>query len=153
MPVAAEPPPKVQTVIDFDAPAAPTVRTATHPQQPPPSRYAAPMPIDDGFTMPAVNWRIIALGTAAVVIVILAILGVRALYRVTMTAPADETETTEVSTPTPTPTSSPTQTPTPPATTPATATTHSAKATVDRKPLPLKPFYIDSDHSTEQEKK
>ena len=26
------------------------------------------------------------------------------------------------------------------------------KATVDRKPLPLKPFYIDSNHQTETEK-
>ena len=154
----AEEPPKVQTIIDFDAPAAPTSPTtptahaATQPPQP--SRYAAPMPIDDGFSMPAVNWRIVALGAAAVTIVVLAILGVRALYRVTMTAPEDE-QTTEITdsipttnpTPTPDQTTTKTQTPTP------TETQTPAKAAVDRKPLPLKPFYIDSDHSTEQEKK
>ena len=140
-----EPPPKVQTIIDFDAPAAPIApvppTASTSMQSPQPSRYAAPMPIDDGFSMPAVNWRIVALGAAAVAIVVLAILGVRALYRVTMTAPTEESETQEVSTPTPTPT---------PATTPTQAPT---KAAVDRKPLPLKPFYIDSDHTTEKEKK
>ena len=144
-----EPPPKVQTIIDFDAPAAPiapeppTARTSF--QSPQPSRYAAPMPIDDGFSMPAVNWRIVALGAAAVAIVVLAILGVRALYRVTMTAPTEESETQEVSTPTPTPTPTPAPTP--------TKTQTQAKVTVDRKPLPLKPFYIDSDHTTEKEKK
>ena len=152
-PVAPEPPPKVQTMIDFGAPAdpvvpaTPTVRASTQPPQPPSSRYAAPMPIDDGFSMPAVNWRIVALGVAAVAIVVLAILGVRALYRVTMAAPEEE-QTTEVATPTPdsTPTSTPTPTPTP------TETQTHAKAPVDRKPLPLKPFYIDSNHQTETEK-
>ena len=75
-----EPPPKVQTIIDFDAPAAPIATVpptaSTSMQSPQPSRYAAPMPIDDGFSMPAVNWRIVALGAAAVAIVVLAILGV-----------------------------------------------------------------------------
>ena len=102
------------------------------------------MPIDDGFSMPAVNWRIVALGAAAVAIVVLAILGVRALYRVTMTAPEEE-QTTEVTAPTPTPT--------PTSSLSSTETKPPAKTIVDRKPLPLKPFYIDSDHSTEQEKK
>ena len=155
-PVAAEPPPKVQTMIDFGAPAepvapaapAPTTRAPAQSPQPSPSRYAAPMPIDDGFSMPAINWRIVALGAAAVAIVVLVILGVRALYRVTMTAPEDE-QTTEVAAPDP----APAPTPAPTATTPAPAATPTAKAVVDRKPLPLKPFYIDSDHSTEQEKK
>ena len=91
------------------------------------------MPIDDGFSMPAINWRMIALGAAAVAILLIAIFGVRALYRVTMTAPEGE-QTTEVTAPTPTETQTP------------------AKATVDRKPLPLKPFYIDSNHQTETEK-
>ena len=167
-PVAVEPPPRVQTMIDFGAPtdptipAAPTARAPTPPPQastsryaaptPPQastSRYAAPMPIDDGFSMPAVNWRIVALGAAAVAIVVLTILGVRALYRVTMTAPEDEVETTEVTATAPAPTEAqtPTEAPTP------TEAQTPAKAPVDRKPLPLKPFYIDSDHSTEQEKK
>ena len=100
------------------------------------------MPIDDGFSMPVVNWRMIALGAAAVAILLIAIFGVRALYRVTMTAP--EEETTEVADPAPAPTPAPTPTPTD-AQTPA-------KAPVDRKPLPLKPFYIDSNHQTETEK-
>lgn len=130
-PVAPEPPQRVQETIDFSAPPAAEVTR----QQPTTSRYAAPMPIDDGFSMPAVNWRMVALGAAAVAIVVLALLGVRALYRVTMTAP--EEETTEVADPAPAPTDA--QAP--------------AKAPVDRKPLPLKPFYIDSNHQTETENK
>ena len=139
-PVAPEPPTRVQSIIDFDAPAKPVEPVkpaATEPAQTV-SRYAAPMPTDDGFSMPIVNWRMVALAAAAVAIVVLAILGVRALYRVTMTAPEDEVETTEVTAPTPTPTPTETQTP--------------AKVAVDRNPLPLKPFYIDSNHQTETEK-
>lgn len=134
-PVAPEPPQRVQETIDFSAPPA----AETPRQQPTTSRYAAPMPIDDGFSMPAVNWRMVALGAAAVAIVVLALLGVRALYRVTMTAPEDET--TEVAAPAPDPAPAPTDAPAP------------AKAPVDRKPLPLKPFYIDSNHQTETENK
>ena len=134
-PVAPEPPQRVQETIDFGAPPA----AETPRQQPTTSRYAAPMPIDDGFSMPAVNWRMVALGAAAVAIVVLALLGVRALYRVTMTAPEDET--TEVAAPAPDPTPAPTGAQAP------------AKAPVDRKPLPLKPFYIDSNHQTETENK
>ena len=134
-PVAPEPPQRVQETIDFGAPPAAEVTR----QQPTTSRYAAPMPIDDGFSMPAVNWRMVALGAAAVAIVVLALLGVRALYRVTMTAP--EEETTEVAPPAPDPAPAPTDAQPP------------AKAPVDRKPLPLKPFYIDSNHQTETENK
>ena len=134
-PVAPEPPQRVQETIDFGAPPA----AETPRQQPTTSRYAAPMPIDDGFSMPAINWRMVALGAAAVAIVVLALLGVRALYRVTMTAPEDET--TEVAAPAPDPTPAPTGAQAP------------AKAPVDRKPLPLKPFYIDSNHQTETENK
>ena len=134
-PVAPEPPQRVQETIDFGAPPA----AETPRQQPMTSRYAAPMPIDDGFSMPAVNWRMVALGAAAVAIVVLALLGVRALYRVTMTAP--EEETTEVAAPAPDPAPAPTDAQAP------------AKTPVDRKPLPLKPFYIDSNHQTETENK
>lgn len=134
-PVAPEPPQRVQETIDFSAPPAAEVPR----QQPTTSRYAAPMPIDDGFSMPAINWRMVALGAAAVAIVVLALLGVRALYRVTMTAP--EEETTEVAAPVPDPAPAPTDAQPP------------AKAPVDRKPLPLKPFYIDSNHQTETENK
>lgn len=134
-PVAPEPPQRVQETIDFSAPPAAEVTR----QQQTTSRYAAPMPIDDGFSMPAVNWRMVALGAAAVAIVVLALLGVRALYRVTMTAP--EEETTEVAAPAPDPAPAPTDAQPP------------AKAPVDRKPLPLKPFYIDSNHQTETENK
>lgn len=134
-PVAPEPPQRVQETIDFGAPPAAEVTR----QQPTTSRYAAPMPIDDGFSMPAINWRMVALGAAAVAIVVLALLGVRALYRVTMTAP--EEETTEVAAPAPDPAPAPTDAQPP------------AKAPVDRKPLPLKPFYIDSNHQTETENK
>ena len=143
-PVAPEPPARVQSIIDFDAPAKPVEPAkpaAAEPAQTV-SRYAAPMPADDGFSMPVINWRMVALAAAAIAIVVLAILGVRALYRVTMTAPEDEAETTEVTAPTP----APTPTPTP------TETQTPAKVAVDRKPLPLKPFYIDSNHQTETEK-
>lgn len=149
-PVAPEPPPRVQSIIDFDAPAKPVepVKPAAPEPQQTVSRYAAPMPSDDGFSMPIVNWRMVALAAAAVAIVVLAILGVRALYRVTMTAPEEE-QTTEVTTPAPAPTPTPTPTPT---STP-TETQTPAKVAVDRKPLPLKPFYIDSNHQTEMENK
>ena len=145
-PVAPEPPARVQSIIDFDAPAKtvePAKPAAAEPAQTV-SRYAAPMPADDGFSMPVINWRMVALAAAAIAIVVLAILGVRALYRVTMTAPEDEAETTEVTAPTPAPTPTPTPTP--------TETQTPAKVAVDRKPLPLKPFYIDSNHQTETEK-
>ena len=146
-PVAPEPPTRVQSIIDFDAPAKPV--EPAKPAAPEPaqtvSRYAAPMPTDDGFSMPIVNWRMVALAAAAIAIVVLAILGVRALYRVTMTAPEEE-QTTEVTTPAPAPTPTPTPTSTP------TETQTPAKVAVDRKPLPLKPFYIDSNHQTETEK-
>ena len=144
-PVAPEPPTRVQSIIDFDAPAKPV--EPAKPAAPEPaqtvSRYAAPMPTDDGFSMPIVNWRMVTLAAAAIAIVVLAILGVRALYRVTMTAPEEE-QTTEVTTPAPAPTPTPTSTP--------TETQTPAKVAVDRKPLPLKPFYIDSNHQTETEK-
>lgn len=143
-PVAPEPPARVQSIIDFDAPAKPVESAKPAAAEPAHtvSRYAAPMPADDGFSMPVINWRMVALAAAAIAIVVLAILGVRALYRVTMTAPEDEAETTEVTAPTP----APTPTPTP------TETQTPAKVAVDRKPLPLKPFYIDSNHQTETEK-
>jgi len=136
-PVAPEPTTRVQSIIDFDAPAKPVEPMKTIAPEPTQtvSRYAAPMPADDGFSMPIVNWRMVALAAAAIAIVVLAILGVRALYRVTMTPPE---EPTEITTPAPTPTPTETQTPT--------------KVAVDRKPLPLKPFYIDSNHQTETEK-
>lgn len=123
-PSAAEPPPRMQGVMDFDAPIPASEQTRS-------SRYAAAMPDDDGFSMPLLNWRMIALAATAVAIVVLTILGVRALYRVTMTSPE---RTAEVAAPSPATTTSP------------------ANAAVDRKPLPLKPFYIDSNHKTETEK-
>ena len=139
-PIAPEPPQKVQTTIDFGAPAHVAEPPTPTPSQS--SRYAAPMPIDDGFSLPVVNWRMIALGAAAVAILLIAIFGVRALYCVTMTAPTEEeVETTEVTAPAPTPTETKTEAQTP------------TKAPVDRKPLPLKPFYIDSNHQTETENK
>ena len=136
-PVAAEPPQKIQAMIDFGTPA-----SAPESPTPSPSRYAAPMPIDDGFSIPPINWRLAALAAAAVAILLIAILGVRALYRVTMSAP-EEVQTTEVAPPAdaPAPTPTPTEAQTP------------AKAPVDRNPLPLKPFYIDSNHQTETENK
>lgn len=133
--VASEQPAKVQTAMDFGAPA------GGAPEMPPPSasRYAAPMPMDDGFSIPFVNWRLVMLCAAAAAIVVIAFVGVRALYRVTMTSPADG-QTEEAAATEPEQPSAEVQ---PPA---------GAKATEGRKPLPLKPFYIDSNHQTEMEK-
>jgi len=132
-PIAPERPPAVQETIDFTS-------TGAETEQRHESRYAAPMPIDDGFSMPLVNWRMVALGVAAVAIVLLTAIGVRAIYRITMTAP-DEEQVCEASTAEPT-SPAPTQ-----------GETATSKAVADRKPLPLKPFYIDSDHTTEKENK
>ena len=109
------------------------------PAKPEPRQVEPAAPESPPKPIAAVNWRMVALGAAAVAIVVLALLGVRALYRVTMTAP--EEETTEVAPPAPDPAPAPTDAQAP------------AKAPVDRKPLPLKPFYIDSNHQTETENK
>lgn len=58
-----------------------------------PSRYAAPMPIDNktsrmpSISIPPAAWRLLALGVVAIAILWLLLAGARALYRATMTAP------------------------------------------------------------------
>lgn len=135
-PVAAEPPPKPPE-LDFGH--APSSIAA-----PKTSRYAAPIPIgeESRFRLPRVNWRIAILVVASFAVIALFALGVRALYRATMKAPAEDAER-GASAETPATDGAPT---TPDAPAQATAAT-------GRKPLPLKPFYLDSDHSTDTERK
>lgn len=58
------------------------------------SRYAAPMPIDDGddrhLSIPPAVWRILALAVAASLVLWLLLVGVKALYHATMDAPAKD---------------------------------------------------------------
>lgn len=99
------------------------------------SRYSAPMPIDDGpraFSLPKINWRLALLALVAIAVVAVIFTGVRALYRATMNenvCTGDECRETvsaaeqagdgdEVRSAT-------------------------LKAPSDRKPLPVKPFYLD----------
>jgi hypothetical protein len=99
------------------------------------SRYSAPMPIDDGpraFSLPKINWRLAVLALVALAVVAVIFTGVRALYRATMNenvCTGDECSETvsaaeqagdgdEVRSAT-------------------------LKAPSDRKPLPVKPFYLD----------
>lgn len=96
------------------------------------SRYAAPLPLDDKreFRLPAINWRLVILAGGAILVVLAVASGIRALYRATMTAPSAESEETE-------------RTEAAPAT---AAPVEDAKPSSDagpRKPLALKPFYID----------
>lgn len=78
------------------------------------------------------NWRIAALAGAVVVILVLVSLAVKGIYDATMTEPeAAQPPSIE-----------------------ETAKVESAPTTdgEPRKPLPVKPFYIDSDHSNEPER-
>ena len=130
------------------------------------SRYAAPMPIDDGprFSLPPINWRLVALLAATVALLVLFALGVRAIYHATMTAPDDDPATQE---PAAAKQEAPKPAPAAKDAKPAATTTEkdaknatqdakpAAKAPASdtpRKPLPPRAFYIDSDHSTEKEK-
>ncbi len=102
------------------------------------ARYAGNLPseFDRRFRMPMVNWRLVVLGAAAIAVLLLVVLAVSAVYKATMTAPEEQTETVEeevVEEP--------------------VAVEESVTDKAPRKPLPLKPFYIDSDHSTETERK
>ena len=141
-PAAAAPePPPPPPEFDFAG-----IRTHAEPPAPGPSRYAAPMPIDDGpsFRLPEINWRMAVLAAAALAVIVLLVLGIRALYHATMDAPAEEVaQSAETSA----------EAKSEPAAEPAvkpqgesaaeTPRTPSAAATTDRKPLPVQPFYID----------
>ncbi len=141
-----------------------TPPAATSAASQPTNRYAAPIPIDDdGFSIPTfLNWRLIVLAIATAAIIAVAVIGVKFIYRATMTDPADKPAATEPAKPVATKPDVPKNTEAPkkpvadklakPAT-PAKQDAPSAAKPVDRKPLPLKPFYIDSNHETGKEKK
>ena len=136
----------------YSAPA--RAESATAPKQPTLSRYAASIPEDSpepSFSLPYVNWRLVALVAGAFVVLLCVALGIRAIYRATMRAPVDET----AATPEP---QAVVQQPQPAGSKPQAAGSAPEAATAQpqpaaRQPLPLKPFYIDSDHSTELERK
>lgn len=138
-PKAAVPPPKFPE-LDFGAQATPSL-----------SRYAGKVPSDGGpsISLPFVNWRIVALVVGAFAALLCLGLVVRAIYHVTMSPPGEPAQEVQ-SAETPNSPAEPKQAtkPNQSAKTEQTAAVQSAV----RKPLPLKPFYIDSDHSTETEK-
>ena len=95
------------------------------------------------------NWRLVALVAGAFVVLLCVALGIRAIYRATMRAPVDETAA-------PPEPQAAVQQPQPAGSKPQAAGSAPEAATAQpaaRQPLPLKPFYIDSDHSTELERK
>ena len=158
-PVASEPPPK-PAELDFGLPPPPpspapmpAPAAAPAPKQQPLSRYAASIPqeSESNFSLPYVNWRLVALVAGAFVVLLCVALGIRAIYRATMRAPVEETAVTPeppaaVQQPQPTGIK-------PQAADSAPEATTAQPQAAARQPLPLKPFYIDSDHSTEIERK
>jgi len=136
-----EPPPKFPE-LDFGA--APAAKQSL-------SRYAGKMPSAGGpsLSLPFVNWRLVALVVGAFAALLCLGLVIRAAYHATMSVPDESAqEEQEVETP---------DSPAPPepdkksgqAAKPGQAADAKAEG---RRPLPLKPFYIDSDHSTETQK-
>ena len=139
-PVSEEPPPN-RGEFDFgalkQAPAAPSL-----------SRYAGNLPPDaDSRPSPLafVNWRIVALAAGAFVVLLGLALCIRAVYRATMSAPQPAVEEEPA-------VAAPAQQPAKnaPAPQPTPAESAVQPQAAERKPLPLKPFYIDSDHSSEK---
>ena len=131
---AGEPPQKFQE-LDFGATQTPT---------PSLSRYAGKMPSDGGssIALPFINWRIVALAAGAFAALLCLGLVIRAIYHATMSPPREPLQEVQS-----------VETPVSPAV-PEQAAKPKQPAAVQsavRKPLPLKPFYIDSDHSTETE--
>jgi transcriptional regulator with XRE-family HTH domain len=142
-PIAAEPPPK-HSELDFGA---------TNTAKAPLSRYAGTLPSDSEqqpSPLAMVNWRIVALAAGAFVVLLLLALGIRAVYHATMStpeSPAESAETQTTNSETPATSGEPQTTSGKPQTTGG-----EQQAVPSRKPLPLKPFYIDSDHSTDNER-
>ena len=119
-PAEEQPPVSIPT---SSVPEAKTPQTQEFDFNSTPSRYVAPMPIDDekpSFSLPKlnVNWRMVVLGLAGAITLYVLFAGIKALYRATMNEPA-----TPIDTP--------------------SAETVTAKAPADRKALPVKPFYLD----------
>ena len=73
-PIAQEPP----------APTAPETQTV--------SRYASTFRMKESMALPVLPWRLIVLGIAALVLLVLIVFGIRALYSATTTESATETE-------------------------------------------------------------
>lgn len=145
--IRPEPPPAVEPPPDImPEPSPPPV--ADSPvmrfEQPPaanhsPSRYAAPIPLDDaeisprrGFSIPRLPpnaWRIAVVTAAAVLIFWGIVAGVRFVYRATMTAPETVMPDAEEETPAPE--------------TAAKPETAAPASRVERVALPARPFYVD----------
>jgi transcriptional regulator with XRE-family HTH domain len=143
-PAVAQPPPPMPMPANESSPAEPPV-ARPDPVKPPEfdftstggSRYSAPMPIDDGpraFTLPKINWRLAVLALAALAVVFVIFSGIRALYRATMSenvCTGEECrETADAAGQTGAEDGEQVQSAT-------------LKAPADRKPLPVKPFYLD----------
>ncbi len=119
----------------FDEPKKEEAPAASGPRL---SRYAGNLPQDldrRPFSLPSfdVNWRLVTLAGATIGILLLLFLATKAIYNATMTDPSADKE----------------QTPAPAV---VEERTDSLPPAADRKPLPVKPFYIDSDHSNENTK-
>ena len=137
-PIATEPPsPPDESLFAFArTPEVPTAPAAPRPVSAParPSRYAAPsrkpsaggMPA--GFRIPPAAWRILVLAVGALLVLWLLFVGVRALYRATMTAPAAPQPAAEA------PAAPTIETPVAPA---------ASGAAVPRKPMDIPDLYID----------
>ena len=130
MPEPSPPPVADSPVMRFEQPPA-----ANHS----PSRYAAPIPLDDaeisprrGFSIPRLPpnaWRIAVVTAAAVLIFWGIVAGVRFVYRATMTAPETVMPDAEEETPAPE--------------TAAKPETAAPASRVERVALPARPFYVD----------
>ena len=141
----AEVPPAFETPFTLESeqvPAAtPSVFAAEEPPAPAqpaftshgPSRYAAPLPIEDkemprfSLNVPPAVWRLLVLALAACLILWLLLTGIRALYRATMTPPSEPEAVAEQQ----------------PAQKPSVQAVPAAPATGPRKPMDLPPLYID----------
>jgi cytoskeletal protein RodZ len=139
-PVAVAPPPKAPE-LDFSS-----AQNVT----PSISRYAGTLPTEPepSFSMPSINWRLVALIAGAFVVLLCISLVVRAIYHASMSTPSEDVgeqtaeQVEQVQQPAPAQPDSQDKTEKLAPAQPAA-----------RKPLPLKPFYIDSDHSSELERK
>lgn len=76
------------------------------------SRYASTFRVRESMALPVLPWRLIVLGIAALVLLVLIVFGIRALYSATTSKPASEAESTPAVT----------ETATAPAATPVTRT-------------------------------
>ena len=80
-------------------PAAPAAQTV--------SRYASTFRMKESFALPVLPWRLIVLGIAALVLLILIVFGIRALYSATTAEPAPAAEPAPTAEPAPAPAATP----------------------------------------------